>query len=260
MGAGSTCVFCFEPGGLVRTGCACRGECAVLHVGCLVRAIRASGLQEAWIRCRLCNQEFTGPLSCALAQTRAGLAASCERDEFCAEVHAIDALCESQKPQRAEARARALLGRTVARLGQESEQALIVTLRLAVTLMQRRAHAEAERLVRLVLAGRIRIGDTALSSGSSLTAQAMTMLARIMHATSRLAEAERIWRSLPPQEPSAAIITRVLMCETLSARGTLAAPELAAAFSDARRVFGEGHAVTRKAAAIFAFTRAAPLT
>lgn len=246
MGAGSTCVFCFERGGLVRTGCACRGECAVLHVRCLVRAIRASGVQEAWIRCRLCNQEFTGPLSCALAKARAGLAASCECEEFCAEVHAIDALCESQHTHRAEARARALLERTVARLGQGSEQARIVTLRLAIALMQRRAHAEAERLVLLVL------GASSASSASSqaLTAQAMTMLARIMHATSRLAEAERIWRSLPPQEPSAAIITRVLMCETLSARRTLAAPELAAALSDARRVFGESHAVTRNAAAI----------
>jgi hypothetical protein len=229
----------------------------VLHVRCLVRAILASGSQEAWIRCRLCTQEFTGPLSCALAQARAGLAASCECDEFCAEVHAIDALCESQKPRRAEARARALLERTVARLGQGSEQARIVTLRLAVALMQRREHAEAERLVCFVLSDlatdvnrvtRInRIGDEA---GSSLTAQAMTMLARIMHATSRLSEAERIWRSLPPQEPGAAIITRVLMCETLSARRTLAAPELAAALADARRVFGESHAVTRKAAAI----------
>ena len=253
MGAGSTCVFCFEPSGLVRTGCACRGECAVLHVRCLVRAILASGLQEAWIRCRLCNQEFTGPLSCALAQTRAGLAASCECDEFCAEVHAIDALCESQKPHRAEARARALLERTVARLGLGSEQARIATLRLAVALMQRREHAEAERLVRLVLSA---LATDLEASGSSLTAQAMTMLARIMHATSRFSEAERVWRSLPPQEPSAAIITRVLMCETLSARRTLAAPELAAALSDARRVFGESHAVTRKAAAICILYRA----
>jgi hypothetical protein len=238
----ATCVFCFEPRGLVRTGCACRGECAVLHVQCLVRAIIASGSQEAWIRCRLCHQEFTGPLSCALAQSRAGLAASCECEEFCAEVHAIDALCESQKPRVAEARARALLERTVS----GTEQARIVTLRLAIALMQQRAHAEAERLVLSVLAN----GERSSSSGSSLTAQAMTMLARIMHATSRFHEAESIWRSLPLQEPSAAIITRVLMCETLNARRTLAAPELAAVLSDARRVFGESHAVTRMAAAI----------
>ena len=240
---GARCVFCFEPRGLVRTGCACRGDNAVVHVGCLSRAVIASGSQAAWIRCRLCNQEYTGVASCALAQKRAQQPCT-GADAFYAEVQTIDAMCESQKSHRAEILARALLERTAARLGGESDEARIVQLRLAIALMQRGSLAEAERLVAPVL------------DSAPLRAQAMTMLARIMHATSRFSEAERLWRGLPGQEPSAELVTRVLLCETLAAQGSLSASELASVVVDARRVFGAEHSVTRKATALSWHARA----
>ena len=236
------CVFCFEPRGLVRTGCACRGDNAVVHVGCLARAVIASGSQAAWIRCRLCNQEYTGVASCALAQKRAQQACT-GAEAFYAEVQTIDAMCESQKSHKAEKRARALLERTATRLGGESDEARIVQLRLAIALMQKGNLAEAALLVVPVL------------DSAPLRAQAMTMLARIMHATSRFSEAERLWRGLPDQEPSAELVTRVLLCETLAAQGSLSASELASVVVDARRVFGAEHSVTRKATALISHAR-----
>jgi hypothetical protein len=52
------------------------------------------------------------------------------------------------------------------------------------------------------------------------------------------------------QDPSAAIITRVLMYETLAASQKLRRSDLDEAVADARRVFGADHAVTRKAIAL----------
>ena len=234
---GDACVFCYEPRGLIRTGCACRGECAVVHAKCLVRAVVASELQEAWIRCRLCKQEFTGVASCALARARARTIAS-GPDAFYADVHAIDAMCEAQKPKRAETLARALLTRTVEQFGTESDATALVELRVAIALMQQENYAEAERLATLVL------------RNAALYAQTTTILARIMHITQRYPEAEQYWRLVHEQDPSAAIITRVLMYETLAASKKLRPSDLDEAVRDARRVFGADHAVTRKATSL----------
>lgn len=234
----SRCVFCLDVCGLVRTGCACRGECAVVHVRCLVRAVVASGSQKAWVQCRLCKQEYTGPVSCALARVRSLSTDSDSPDAFFAEVHAIDALCESQKSQKAERRARALLALTIPRLGEGSDEASIVKLRVAVALTQQSRLAEAERIVMSAL------------DNEALKCQTLTMLARIMHASSRYSEAERVWRSLPVQEPSAALVTRVLLCETLAAQGALCVEELDRVVADALRVFGAEHGLTRKATAL----------
>lgn len=241
---GGECIFCYEPRGLIRTGCACRGECAVVHARCLVRAVLAAGLQEAWIRCRLCKQEFTGVAACALARARAREPRTAH-DAFYADVHAIDAMCEAQKPIKAETLARALLTRTVEQFGTESDAAALVELRVAIALMQQAQYAEAERLAVIVL------------RNQALYAQTTTILARIMHITRRYAEAERYWRLVPDQDPGAAIITRVLLCETLAASQTLHSHELDAALADARRVFGAEHAVTRKAMALVPQVRAA---
>ncbi len=241
------CVFCFDSGGLVRTGCACRGECAVVHVRCLVRAVVASGSQQAWVRCRLCNQEYTGPVSCALARVRSLSTDSDSPDAFFAEVHAIDALCESQKSLKAERRARALLASTVARRGEESDEACIVKLRVAIALVQQSRLAEAALIVVSAL------------DNEALKCQTLTMLARIMHTSSRYSEAERVWRSLPVQEPSAALVTRVLLCETLAAQGALCVDEIDRVVVDARRVFGAEHGLTRKATALRDVLRKKPL-
>ena len=235
---GGECVFCYEPRGLIRTGCACRGECAVVHAKCLVRAVVASELQEAWIRCRLCKQEFTGVASCALARARARQHTLHSLDAFYADVHAIDAMCEAQKPKRAEKLARALLTRTVDQFGTESDATALVELRVAIALMQQENYAEAERLATLVL------------RNAALYAQTTTILARIMHITRRYPEAERYWRLVQEQDPAAAIITRVLMYETLAASKKLRRSDLDEAVRDARRVFGADHAVTRKAIAL----------
>jgi hypothetical protein len=76
--AGQTCYICLEDGseeGLVRR-CACRGSSGFAHLSCLVRQaeIKAQGNLSRggnlpfgpWDTCRLCEQEFHGPVLCAL--------------------------------------------------------------------------------------------------------------------------------------------------------------------------------------------------
>jgi hypothetical protein len=231
-----TCVICLEPRGLVRTGCACRGPSAVVHVRCLVRAVVASRTQEAWIRCRVCTQEFTGAVSCALASHRAREPSAAPTEALYAAIHAVDALCEAQKPRRAEKKARALLAATAERFGPNGDAAALVTLRVAISLLLQGRHDEAARAALPAL------------ESAALRVQAMTVLARVMHAMRLFDEAERLLREVrATQTGGEALITGVLLCETLAARGSLAEQELEAVSADARRVFGDGHAVARKA-------------
>jgi hypothetical protein len=50
-----------------RTGCACRSELALAHVGCLARAAEESKQDFAWWSCRTCKKVFTGPMREMLA-------------------------------------------------------------------------------------------------------------------------------------------------------------------------------------------------
>ena len=51
----------------MRTGCACRSELALAHVGCLARAAEESKQDFAWWSCRTCRKVFTGPMREKLA-------------------------------------------------------------------------------------------------------------------------------------------------------------------------------------------------
>jgi hypothetical protein len=232
------CVFCYEPRGLVRAGCACRGELAIVHVKCLVRAIVASGKQELWIRCFVCTQEFTGVVTCALARARRAYAATFE-ETFYADVHAIDALCEAQRPDRAERMARGLYCQTVCALGEQSDAAGIAASRLAIALLQQKKFDAAEEAILPALAIH------------AVHYQALHVLARILQGTSRHTAAEHVLRTILGQSSgAAAVITRVMLCETLTSRSALSLAERDAVVADARRIFGPDHTVTRKAVSL----------
>ena len=54
----------------VQSGCACRSDAGLAHVGCMVekaRWQRAHGRDAAWRVCQTCNQGFTGTMRIALA-------------------------------------------------------------------------------------------------------------------------------------------------------------------------------------------------
>lgn len=232
------CVFCYEPRGLVRMGCACRGELAVVHVKCLVRAIVASGKQELWIRCFVCTQEFTGVVTCALARARKSHAVTPE-ETFYAAVHAIDALCEAHRPSRAERMARALYAQTVAAFGESSDAAGVAASRLAIALLQQKKFDAAEAAILPALAIH------------EVHYQALHILARVLQATSRHTAAEHVLRTILEQASgAAAVITRVMLCETLTLRSALSRAERDAVIADARRIFGPDHTVTRRAVSL----------
>jgi hypothetical protein len=52
---------------VLRTGCACRSDLALAHVGCLARAAEESKQDFAWWSCRTCKKVFTGPMRERLA-------------------------------------------------------------------------------------------------------------------------------------------------------------------------------------------------
>ena len=52
---------------VLRTGCACRSDLALAHVGCLARAAEESKQDFAWWSCRTCKKVFTGPMREMLA-------------------------------------------------------------------------------------------------------------------------------------------------------------------------------------------------
>ena len=74
---GQTCYICTvgaEKEGLVR-GCGCRGDSGIAHLSCLVQQAKilqqddvgVQGTYEWWRKCKLCDQNFEGPVGRALA-------------------------------------------------------------------------------------------------------------------------------------------------------------------------------------------------
>lgn len=52
---------------VIRTGCACRTEQSLAHVGCLARAAEESKQDAVWWSCRTCKKVYTGPMREKLA-------------------------------------------------------------------------------------------------------------------------------------------------------------------------------------------------
>jgi hypothetical protein len=72
MGANGTCYICYEsqppP---IQSGCACRDEAGLVHIGCMVQvAVSQVGHRgvTAWWECHTCKQSFTGAMRTGLAE------------------------------------------------------------------------------------------------------------------------------------------------------------------------------------------------
>ena len=70
----STCWICYDDdsvgGQLLRSGCACHGACAFVHLRCLVSAADASAYREDddfWVACPTCKEMRSGPAQLGLA-------------------------------------------------------------------------------------------------------------------------------------------------------------------------------------------------
>ena len=72
MGANGACYVCYEsqppP---IQSGCACRDEAGLVHIGCMVQvAVSQVGHRGniAWWECHTCKQYFTGAMRTGLAE------------------------------------------------------------------------------------------------------------------------------------------------------------------------------------------------
>ena len=72
MGANGACYICYEsqppP---IQSGCACRDEAGLVHIGCMVQvAVSQAGHRGAiaWWECHTCKQKFTGAMRTGLAE------------------------------------------------------------------------------------------------------------------------------------------------------------------------------------------------
>jgi hypothetical protein len=66
------CIICLDRSPPpIQSGCACRDDSALAHVGCLVeKAVsqQTTRGRAAWSRCQTCAQDFTGAMRTALAE------------------------------------------------------------------------------------------------------------------------------------------------------------------------------------------------
>ncbi len=72
MAANGTCYVCYgsQPPP-IQSGCACRGEAGLVHIGCMVQvAVSQAGHRGdiAWWGCHTCKQKFTGAMRTGLAE------------------------------------------------------------------------------------------------------------------------------------------------------------------------------------------------
>ena len=66
------CIICLESEpSAIQSGCACRSDCGMAHVACLVEKAVSQQAQRGyvvWWACQTCNQQFTGAMQKGLAE------------------------------------------------------------------------------------------------------------------------------------------------------------------------------------------------
>jgi tetratricopeptide (TPR) repeat protein len=142
----------------IPSGCACRGNTGLAHVGCKIDSAVAQQPHRgyaAWWECQTCKQEFTGPMKTGLAEAW-WARVQAEAEESRERLAAADNLAQVRSSDGQYAEAEQIFGEVldVKRrvLGNEHPDTLMVRSNLAVCLGHQKKHAEAERIYREVLA------------------------------------------------------------------------------------------------------------
>ena len=158
------CIVCLdsEPPP-IQSGCACRSDTGLAHVGCLVEKAVAQQPHRGnavWWECQTCGQHFTGAMRTGLAE--AWWSRVCDEAEESAErlaaAHNLGAARHSDgRYAEAESIHREVLGARRRVLGEEHPDTLTSAGNLAASLSNQGKHAEAERIFRGVLGARRRV-------------------------------------------------------------------------------------------------------
>ena len=159
-----TCIICLESDPPpIQSGCACRSDTGLAHVGCLIEtavAQRPHRGAKVWWECQTCGQHFTGAMRTGLAE--ALWSRVCDEAEESAErLAAADNLAHARKGQgryaEAERIIRQVLGVRRRVLGEEHPETLTSANNLASSLAHQGKHAEAEEMLQAALAARRRV-------------------------------------------------------------------------------------------------------
>ena len=202
------CFVCLDDDGsaarpVIRTGCACRGDCGAAHVACLALAAAASS-GERWWKCATCKHQYTGRMRLELAEAwyaRAGSVSissnssisSISSDErMDATSNMASALVRENRPEEAEVMLRRLHAEETARLGPEHPKPLTTAHNLAAALILQTRFCDAERIEREVLATMRRV----LGEDHPETLSSAHNLCVVLAHQDKHAEAERMQRAV----------------------------------------------------------------
>jgi tetratricopeptide (TPR) repeat protein len=193
------CIFCLDSDPPpIQSGCACRSDTGLAHVGCLIEKAVAQQPHRSnavWWECQTCGQKFTGPMRTGLAEAW-WLRVCDEAEESFERLAAADNLAAARSGQgqyaEAERIEREVLGVKRRVLGEEHPVTLTSAGNLAHSLSRQRKYAAAERIEREVLGVQRRVlgdehPDTLASAGN---------LAGSLFGQGKHAEAERIEREV----------------------------------------------------------------
>lgn len=171
MARESLCIICLDSDPQpIQSGCACRSDTGLAHVGCLVEkalAQRAHRGARVWWECQTCEQMFTGPMRTGLAG--AWWALVCDEvdssdDRLAAACNLAQARSGDGRHAEAERLNREVLRVRKQVLGYGHPETMASAGNLALSLSNQGKHAEAERINREVLRAR-RSGRPGRSGG-----------------------------------------------------------------------------------------------
>ena len=197
------CIICLDSDPPpIQSGCACRSDCGLAHVGCLVEKAVAQQPHRGnavWWECQTCRQGFTGAMRTGLAE--AWWSRVChEAEESIARLNAANNLagardCDGQYAE-AERIRREVLDVERRVFGEEHPRTLASTGLLAQLLSNlppdQRKYAEAERIGREVLG----VSRRVLGEEHQITLISASSLALSLFYQRKFAEAERIGREV----------------------------------------------------------------
>ena len=180
----------------IQSGCACRSDTGLAHVGCLVEKAVAQQPHRGnmvWWKCQTCGQNFTGAMQTGLAEAWWARVRD-EAEESGDRLQAAHTLALARDRDGAYAEAerihREVLDVQRRVLGDEHRNTLIAASSLASSLSYQGKHVQAERIQRELLGAKRR----ALGEGHLSTLMSAADLAATLLCQAKYAEAEQIQR------------------------------------------------------------------
>jgi hypothetical protein len=156
----SVCTICLDVGDPppIQSGCGCRGDAGLAHVGCRAEAAahraRSSGVIHGWQQCVTCGQLFTGQMSLGLAEVWWSAVKGFDEENtqrLSAGFALAQALVMAARYAEGEAKCRELLAVQRRMPGPDSVNTLNTYGALAVALYNQRKFVEAEVVNRELL-------------------------------------------------------------------------------------------------------------